>query len=89
MGIQAGPGGQVSAEGGWASRCCREQRWIPAQDRGGGEVVIRGCPGQVVAVAYWAVYVGGRKKGTDLGPPGSLSQLGAFGRPQVRRRSWC
>lgn len=68
VGSRAGPGGQVSAEGGWASRCWREQRWILARDPGSGGIVIRGCPASGVAVAYWAVYVGGRKRGTDLAP---------------------
>lgn len=56
-------GGQVSAEGGWASQCRQEPRWILAQKHGRGAVVIRGCSGQVVVVAYWAVSVGGGREG--------------------------
>ena len=64
-----GPGGQVSAEGGWAFRCWQKPRRILAQEHGRGAVVTRGCSGQVVVVvAYWAVSVGGWSEGTDADP---------------------
>lgn len=75
---EPGQRGQVSAEGGWASRCRREQRRILLQERGRGVVVTRGCPGQVVAAAYWAVSMEAGERVQTLAPAGSLSQLGAF-----------
>ena len=75
---RTGGGGQVSAESGWASRCRQEPRWILAQKHGCGAVVIRGCSGQVVVVAYWAVSVGGGREGTDLGPQKFLVPVRGF-----------
>lgn len=69
VGSQAGPGGQVSAEGGWASRCWREQRWILAQDRGSGEVVIRGCR-PAGSGGLLGCLRGRREKGYRPWPPG-------------------
>lgn len=63
-------------------RCLREQRRIPAQERGRSAVVTRGCLGQLVAVAYWGVSLGGKRERRDVGTSRFLVP------PRVFRGGW-